>query len=80
MTKATLQAEPLARDEADRVRRIARVGSEADRVFGDHDKVTRWLSKPSAALGARPLDLLATDSGSREVEEELARIDWGDFA
>lgn len=72
--------EPLAADEADRVLRVARVASEAERVFGDPAKARRWFSKENPVLGTTPLSLLSTDAGSREVEEELARIDWGDFA
>jgi putative toxin-antitoxin system antitoxin component (TIGR02293 family) len=70
----------LTSAESDRVLRIARVCGLAERVFGDPDKSNRWLSKDSAVLGAAPLALLATDAGAREVEAELDRIDWGDFA
>lgn len=74
------QGEPLTTDEADRVLRIARVAGAAERVFGDAEKSRRWLARENALLGASPLSLLATDSGSRDVEAELMRIDWGDFA
>lgn len=74
------QGEPLTTDEADRVLRIARVAGEAERVFGDSQKSRRWLARENALLGASPLSLLATDAGSRDVEAELMRIDWGDFA
>jgi putative toxin-antitoxin system antitoxin component (TIGR02293 family) len=74
------QDKPLTATETDRVLRIARVASEAARVFGDEEKARRWLSKENRMLGAKPLELLATDAGSREVEAELIRIDWGDFA
>lgn len=71
---------PLTATEGDRVLRIARVASEAERVFGEPDKARHWLTSPSALLGAAPLQLLGTDAGAREVEAELGRIDWGDFA
>jgi putative toxin-antitoxin system antitoxin component (TIGR02293 family) len=74
------QGEPLTRDEADRVLRIARVAGAAERVFGDAEKSRRWLRRENALLGASPLSLLATDAGSRDVEAELMRIDWSDFA
>lgn len=73
------QDEPLSPDEADRVLRIARVAGEAERVFGDAEKSRRWLARVNPLLGAAPLSLLATDAGSRDVEAELMRIDWGDF-
>lgn len=72
--------ELLTEAESDRVLRIARVAREAERVFGSPEKASRWLSVVSRVLGARPLDLLATDSGARDVEHELVRIDHGDFA
>jgi len=72
--------ERLTEAESDRVLRIARVASEAERVFGDATRAGRWLSSVSTILGAKPLDLLATDAGARDVEYELIRIDQGDFA
>ncbi|HVJ36224.1 MAG TPA: antitoxin Xre/MbcA/ParS toxin-binding domain-containing protein [Stenotrophomonas sp.] len=72
--------EPLTESESDRVLRIARVAREAERVFGSGEKASRWLSSVSRVLGTKPLDLLATDAGARDVEYELVRIDHGDFA
>lgn len=74
------QHQTLTATETDRVLRIARVASEAERVFGSEEKARRWLSKENRMLGAKPLEMLATDAGAREVEAELTRIDWGDFA
>lgn len=73
------QQKPLTEAESDRVLRIARVAREAERVFGSGEKASRWLSAVSRILGAKPLDLLATDAGARDVEYELVRIDHGDF-
>lgn len=72
--------EALTATESDRVLRIARVAKEAERVFGSSEKSTRWLSSENRVLDAKPLDLLATDAGARDVEAELIRIDYGDFA
>lgn len=74
------QAEPLSATESDRLLRIARIAARANEVFGDSAKAQRWLSKRSAVLGGIPLEMLATDSDAREVEEELERIEQGDFA
>lgn len=71
---------PFTEAESDRVMRIARVAREAERVFGSREKASRWLSADSRILGTRPLDLLATDAGARDVEYELVRIDHGDYA
>ncbi len=71
----------LSPAEADRVLRVARIAQEAERVFGDPEKARSWLSKESAVLGGScPLDLLGNDAGARDVEAELTRIEWGDFA
>lgn len=72
--------QPLTDTEADRVLRIARVASEAERVFGDARRARQWLTAPSAILGDVPLRLLSSDAGARDVEAELGRIDWGEFA
>ena len=56
------------------------VARETERVFGDVAKARRWLSADNRILGGRPLDLLATDAGARDVEYELVRIDHGDLA
>ena len=61
--------------------RVARVAQEAERVFDNPEKARAWLSKRSAILGGvTPLELLGTDAGARDVEAELTRIEWGDFA
>lgn len=70
----------LSPSESDRVLRIARIASEAERVFGSPDKSSRWLSTAHPVLGATPLDLLGTDAGTQDVEEELGRIEHGIFA
>jgi putative toxin-antitoxin system antitoxin component (TIGR02293 family) len=71
----------LSPAEADRVLRLERVIDLAERVFADGDKAHRWLRKESRALdGARPIDLLQTETGAHLVEDELHRIDHGMFA
>lgn len=73
--------EPLSPTESDRVLRLERVSEHADRVFGSHEKAQRWLRSEIIALdGARPIDLLETETGAHLVLEELVRIDYGMFA
>jgi putative toxin-antitoxin system antitoxin component (TIGR02293 family) len=73
--------ESLTVDETDKALRLARISSEADRVFSDPEKSFRWLRKPNAALaGNRPLDLLKSETGSRAVDEVLGQIDHGMFS
>jgi putative toxin-antitoxin system antitoxin component (TIGR02293 family) len=71
----------LKADEADRLRRIARVFEEAVRVFGASEKAASWLKTPSPVFGnVIPLRFLDTDAGAHLVSEEIIRIDFGDFA
>jgi putative toxin-antitoxin system antitoxin component (TIGR02293 family) len=70
--------EPLAPHEVDRAERLKRVHEMAVRVFGDGEKVARWLRKPSRPLeGRTPVALLETESGAYEVMELLHAIDQG---
>lgn len=72
--------ERLSPEESDRVVRLARTVSSAERTFGDREHAWRWLRKPNRSLrGHRPLDLLATETGARAVEESLIRLDEGMF-
>jgi putative toxin-antitoxin system antitoxin component (TIGR02293 family) len=72
--------ERLSREESDRVVRLARALSSAERTFGDRERAWRWLRKPNRSLGGqRPVDLLATETGARAVEESLVRLDEGMF-
>jgi len=67
--------------EADRVERLERISELADRVFGDHEKAARWLRKEVRSLnGARPIELLRSETGAHHVEQALLRIDHGIFA
>lgn len=70
--------DPLTLEESDRAVRVGRVLALAHGVFRSKPKALSWLRKPKRQLESRPpLDLLATDAGSRAVEELLYRIDYG---
>lgn len=74
-------AEPLTIDESDRVVRLARVLAQADAVFGNQEKAMNWLRYPLKRFeGKTPIALLASDAGSRLVEEALVQIDEGFYA
>lgn len=73
--------EKLTIEETDKALRLARVAAEADRVFGDPGKSSRWLRKRNAALsGNSPLDLLKSETGARAVDDLLGQIDHGLFS
>lgn len=68
----------LSAEESDRTMRVARVFASAKETLGTAEKASRWLQKSNLALGGHvPLDLLDTDSGVREVETILNRIEYG---
>ncbi len=75
---ARRQKGTLSREQSDLVVRLARIQAMADEVFGDRQKVHRWLRKPNGALGSQvPLALLDTEEGGRVVEAVLGRIAHG---
>ena len=71
----------LSADESDRLFRLARIAARAAEVLGDEDKASRWLHRPNRALaGERPVALLDTDLGARQVEDVLGRIEYGVYS
>lgn len=73
--------ENLTVAESDRVLRLERIAEQAERVFGSHEKAHRWLRSEIIALdGARPIDLLETETGAYIVDQELIKIDYGMLA
>jgi len=71
----------LTVEESDRVYRLAHLMAMALEVFGDREKVGRWLRKPNRALGnIVPLSRLDTEAGTREIEAVLGRIEHGVFS
>lgn len=67
--------------ESDRIYRVARIMSLSIEVLGTKEKAKEWLSTPNRALGGeKPLSLLDTDIGAKQVEEVLGRIAHGVFS
>ena len=66
---------------SDRLYRIAAVFALAKHVLESDDRAAQWFQQPNRALrGERPLDLLDTEIGSREVELVLNRVEYGIFS
>lgn len=85
MRERTYQRRRAADDELtpaekDILMRSARLVMEAERVFGDRERAVRWLKTPSAILGSAPISVMTSDAGAKAVEQELTRIQWGDYA
>ena len=63
---------------SDRLYRTAKIVALAEEVLEDRDQALEWLASPQKGLGGRkPFDLIETEAGTREVEEELQRIEHG---
>jgi putative toxin-antitoxin system antitoxin component (TIGR02293 family) len=63
---------------SDRLYRTAKIVALAEEVLEDRDQALTWLSSNQKGLGdCMPLDLIETEAGTREVEEELQRIEHG---
>ena len=68
----------LTPEQSDRLVRVARLLATAEETFGNQDNAGIWLRRPTTVFGGeRPLDLLDTDEGAREVETLLGRISHG---
>jgi putative toxin-antitoxin system antitoxin component (TIGR02293 family) len=81
ISRSTLQrrkaAGRLSPDESDKVVRFSRLLKHATRVFGDVERARAWLKHPQFGLGgAVPLDYASTETGAREVENLLGRIEY----
>lgn len=81
MARRKARREALTAEEVDKALRLARVASEADRVFANRQKALAWLRTANSSLaGQAPLSLLKTEVGAVIVEELLGQIDHGMFA
>lgn len=72
------QSRKLDAGESDRLYRLARIAAHAMAVFGTDEKVAAWLRRPNRALNSeKPVRLLDTDLGVRQVEDVLGRLEYG---
>ncbi len=72
----------LTPGESDRLVSVSRLLSLAVELFeGEKEKAFRWFRSPNRALGnLTPLELAATETGSREVENLIGRLEHGVFS
>ena len=81
MERAISQGARLSHGVSDRLYRVASVLALAEQVLEDREQARAWLHEAQHGLGGRtPVDLLATEAGSREVESRLGRIEYGFLA
>jgi putative toxin-antitoxin system antitoxin component (TIGR02293 family) len=70
----------LSVENTEKLVRIARIHQLARKVFTTDQAVSQWLAATAPALdGLKPIDLLDTDTGAREVEAVLNGIAFGNF-
>lgn len=71
----------LDREESDRLVRFARLYARALEVLGDEEGARVWLKTPARGVGfVPPLTFAETETGAREVEDLLGRIEYGVFS
>ena len=85
ISRSTLQRRKtsgrLSPDESDKVVRFSRLLNTRQTVFGDTERARAWLKHPQVGLGgAVPLDYASTETGAREVENLLGRIEYGVYS
>ncbi len=68
----------LSAENSEKLVRIARIQTLGRSIFSTDAAVSEWLRAPAPALnGTRPIDLLDTDTGAREIEAILNGIAYG---
>jgi putative toxin-antitoxin system antitoxin component (TIGR02293 family) len=72
----------LTAAESDRLVTVARLVAQSVELFeGNKEKASRWFLQPNRALGKlSPLDMAGTETGAREVESLIGRLEHGVFS
>jgi putative toxin-antitoxin system antitoxin component (TIGR02293 family) len=71
----------LAKPESEILARIARTMVLGKRALRSFAATRRWLERPNPGFqGTRPLELLTTEDGGREVEAGLGRLFYGGYS
>ena len=67
----------LSEEQGGRAWKFAEILSKATEVFGSREAAERWLEKPALALNqSRPIDLLSTQIGTKQVETLLSQLEY----
>lgn len=72
----------LSPDESDRLVSVSRLLAQTFELFeGDAEAGRRWFESGNRALdGQSPLEVAATETGAREVENLIGRLEHGVFS
>jgi putative toxin-antitoxin system antitoxin component (TIGR02293 family) len=76
------RGERLSTEESERLLRVIRILTLAEKIFGDRDKSLMWLREPDhfRLNGRNCLTVLRTEAGGHVVENMLGQIDHGYFS
>jgi putative toxin-antitoxin system antitoxin component (TIGR02293 family) len=71
----------LSPEESDRLVSVSRLLAQTFELFeGNEEAGIRWFTSPNRALGGRsPIEVAATETGTREVENLIGRLEHGVF-
>ncbi|MDQ3061257.1 MAG: DUF2384 domain-containing protein [Acidobacteriota bacterium] len=71
----------LSPEESDRLVSVSRLLAQTFELFeGNADAGMRWFQSPNRALnGQSPIEVAATETGAREVENLIGRLEYGVF-
>jgi putative toxin-antitoxin system antitoxin component (TIGR02293 family) len=71
----------LSPEESDRLVSVSRLLAQTFELFEGNTEVgMRWFQNPNRALnGQSPLQVAATETGAREVENLIGRLEYGVF-
>jgi putative toxin-antitoxin system antitoxin component (TIGR02293 family) len=71
----------LSPEESDRLVSISRLLAQTFELFeGNEEAGIRWFTSPNRALnGQSPMEVAATETGTREVENLIGRLEYGVF-
>ena len=75
------QSKKLSSEESDRLVSVFRLLAQTLELFeGEKEAARNWFISPNRALGGRsPLEVSATETGTREVENLIGRLEHGVF-
>ncbi|HLM60946.1 MAG TPA: antitoxin Xre/MbcA/ParS toxin-binding domain-containing protein, partial [Pyrinomonadaceae bacterium] len=71
----------LSPEESDRLVSVSRLLAQTFELFeGNEEAGIRWFTSPNRALGGQsPIEVAATETGTREVENLIGRLEHGIF-
>lgn len=71
----------LSPEESDRLVSVSRLLAQTFELFeGNEEAGIRWFTSPNRALsGQSPIEVAATETGTREVENLIGRLEHGVF-